>query len=366
MPDTKATSPKKTAKKGLGRGLGSLLGAMPPEKPAEQKLASEPNAPAKQAPPSQLAKASTKAASKIEFQEATNKSLQAGIIEKDTQPAKTEAAKTVANIPETQRIWQIPIEKLKAQAQQPRKDFATDALKELSASIKEQGILQPIVARKNADKQFEIIAGERRWRAAQMAGLNRVPVILKATDEQTAKELALIENIQREDLNPIEEAEAFESLIKQYKLTQQELADRLGKDRVSIANTLRLLKLHPDLRAYVKTGEISQGQAKVLLSIDESALQKKVGMETVRKKLTVRATEKLVAKVKQSRAIESIESESEEIQVSKRLAKALAGELQKKLKTRVAIDYNEGKGRIKINFHSDVELNEIVDKLRQS
>jgi ParB family chromosome partitioning protein len=127
-----------------------------------------------------------------------------------------------------------------------------------------------------------------------------------------------------------------------------------------------LLKLHPDLRAYVNTGEISLGQAIVWLSIDVSALQKKVGMETVRKKLTVRATEKLVAKVKQSRAIESIESESEEIQVSKRLAKALAGELQKKLKTRVAIDYNEGKGRIKINFHSDVELNEIVDKLRQS
>ncbi|MEO0337394.1 MAG: ParB/RepB/Spo0J family partition protein, partial [Pseudomonadota bacterium] len=178
------------------------------------------------------------------------------------------------------------------------------------------------------------------------------------------RELALIENIQRADLNPIEEAEAFEALIKKYKLTQQELADRLGKDRVSIANTLRLLKLHPDLRGYVKSGEISQGQAKVLLSIDESALQKKIGMETVRKKLTVRATEKLVAKAKQTGVVDDVEAQSEEIQVSKRLAKALAIELQKKLKTRVAIDYNEGKGRLKINFHSDVELNQIVDKLR--
>ena len=365
MPETKTPASKKTAKKGLGRGLGSLLGGPPPAeqqetaqvsaptpaapKPAQEKQVEATAPPQKQAP--QPAAKQTEVIKKVSFKEQTDKSLQEGIV--DSQ--KTEGQKASPSIPETQRIWQIPIEKLKPQADQPRKEFEQEALKELSASIKEQGILQPIVARKNESKQFEIIAGERRWRAAQQAGLERVPVILKATDDQTARELALIENIQREDLNPVEEAEAFEALIKKYKLTQQELADRLGKDRVSIANTLRLLKLHPDLRAYLKSGELSQGTAKVLLSIDESALQKKIGMESVRKKLTVRATEKLVAKAKQMGDAADLEAESEELQVSKRLAKALAQELQKTLKTRVAIDYNDGKGRIKINFHSDVE-----------
>lgn len=359
MPETKPASAKKTQKKGLGRGLGSLLGGPSPEA-QESKKSSTVAASKTTDQPTQ-----TQAIEKIEFKENKNKALQSGIVEAQKQP-KTEAQTASGNIPETQRIWQIPVEKLKPKQDQPRKDFATGPLKELSSSIKEKGILQPIVARKTAAKEFEILAGERRWRAAQLAGLERVPVIFKVTDEQSARELALIENIQREDLNPIEEAEAFEALIKKYKLTQQELADRLGKDRASIANTLRLLKLHPDLRAYVKSGDISQGQAKVLLSVDESSLQKRIGMETVKKQLTVRATEKLVARAKASTNVDQLEEKSEDLLISKRLVKALAQELQKTLKTRVAIDYNQGKGRLKINFHSDVELNQIVDRLRQS
>ena len=362
MSEIKMHTSKKNLKKGLGRGLGSLLGTSS-ETETESATKVEPLPPTLVKEPAEVMTQATDLRQKVSFKESTVKPLQEGLIETKVE-GKTTIQKPQSNIPETQRIWQIPVEKLTAQKDQPRKDFDPEPLKELAASIKEQGILQPIIARKNSANEFEIIAGERRWRAAQLAGIERVPVILKITDDQTARELALIENIQRQDLNPIEEAEAFETLIKKYKLTQQELADRLGKDRVSIANTLRLLKLHPDLRLYVKTGELSQGQAKVLLGVEESHLQKKLGLEVIRKKMTVRATEQLVSKTKHQSSGESDPSALEDLGVSTRLVKALAQELQKQLKTRVVIDYTNGKGRIKINFHSDVELNQIVDKLR--
>ena len=343
---------KKAAKKqALGRGLGSLLGASMDEEPTESK----------QTPVKPTTSEVTK---KVKFRADTETALKEEIVETKKQDKK----EAVANIPDTARIWQVPIEKLKGNPNQPRKDFDAQPLKELAESIKKQGILQPIVARKLENGNYEIIAGERRWRASQQAGLHEVPVVLKESTDQKALELALIENIQRENLNPMEEAEAYEWFLQTYSLTQQALAEKIGKDRVSIANSLRLLKLHPDLRTYLRAGELSQGQAKVLLGLDDQGLQKKIGFQVLKKKLTVRDTEKLVSKAKKG-GLESKEGSSDKIDdldISTKLVEGLSQELQKILGTRVAIDYKSGKGRVKINFYSDAELDNLVDKLRDA
>lgn len=341
-------NPKKQA---LGRGLGSLLGASLEEEPNQSIKKVEKSI------PSEVTK-------KIEFQAEKETVLKENIIE----PEKSTEKEAVPNIPDTARIWQVSIEKLKGNPDQPRKDFDSQALKELSESIKKQGILQPIVARKRDDGTYQIIAGERRWRASQQAGLHEVPVVLKESTDQKALELALIENIQRENLNPMEEAEAFDWFLQTYSLTQQALAEKIGKDRASIANSLRLLKLHPDLRTYLRAGELSTGQAKVLLGLDDSALQKKIGFQVLKKKLTVRETERLVAKAKKGGlAVETSQQDKiDELDISTKLVDGLSQELQKILGTRVAIDYKSGKGRVKINFYSDAELDNIVDKLRDA
>lgn len=349
---------KKSVKKpALGRGLGSLLGAPLDDEPArEVSIKKEVISEASVAPP------------KVEFKAETENALKEEFIE----PKKSEeikAKEVVANIPDTARIWQVPIEKVRGNPNQPRKDFDSHALKELADSIKKQGILQPIVARKMVDGTYQIIAGERRWRASQQAGLHEVPVVLKESNDQNALELALIENIQRENLNPMEEAEAYEWFIQQYSLTQQALAEKIGKDRVSIANSIRLLKLHPDLRTYLRVGELSTGQAKVLLGLEDQKLQKQIGFEVLKKKLTVRETEKLVSKAKKGKIVSDEEEKSDKIadlDISTRLVEGLSQELQKILGTRVAIDYKSGKGKVKINFYSDAELDNFVDKIRDA
>ena len=329
MSEQKETQQKKAPKKAaLGRGLGSLLGNAPPMERSGKKEVSLP--PMK--------------ADKVQ-------ALKEGFVETPIQP----------RIPDTARVWQIPVDKIYPNMNQPRQVFDAEPLKELTASIREKGILQPIVARKMEDGGYEIIAGERRWRAAQQAGLNQVPIILKESDDQEAMEFALIENIQRADLNPVEEAEAYAHLIKKYSLTQQKLAEKVGKDRVTIANTMRLLNLAPEVRVMVSKGEISMGQAKVLLSVDDPKAQRQLARRVKNDKLSVRATEKLVLKrFKQPMANGSMD----EIDISGRLAKGLAEELQKLLSTKVAIDYSAGKGKISINFYSDDELNQVVDKIR--
>ena len=343
---TQSSEKKKKKKPALGRGLGSLLG--------EQTLGQTSELDKKH----EISRASIDV-KKVEFEAEKQNVLKQNFVENKQQP----------NIPDTARIWQVPIEKLKGNPNQPRKDFDSQALKELADSIRKQGILQPIVARKMENGNYQIIAGERRWRASQQAGLHEVPVVLKESTDQKALELALIENIQREDLNPMEEAEAYEWFIKTYNLTQQALAEKIGKDRVSIANSLRLMKLHPDLRTYLRVGELSSGQAKVLLSLEDPVKQKKVGFEVLRQKLTVRETEKLVAKAKISTfemLNENSASSIDEMDVSAKLVKGLSQELQKILGTRVAIDYKSGKGKLKINFYSDAELDNLVEKIREA
>ena len=269
-------------------------------------------------------------------------------------------------IPEESQIWMIPIDRLVANTQQPRQVFLPEALKELSSSIREKGILQPITARRLSDREFEIIAGERRWRAAQLAGLHEVPVILKKVTEQSSLEYAIIENIQREDLNPMEEAEAYDRLLSEYSLTQQEVADKLGKERSTIANSLRLLSLPPDLKVMVRNNELSAGHAKVLLGVDNSIAQVEIAKQVVSEKLSVRATEKLAAKAKRAAKAGNESAKGLDLDVSQRLIDGISSDLQKLIGTKVTIEYSQSKGKLQIHFYSDDQLSQIVEKIRES
>ncbi len=316
--------------KGLGRGLGSLLG--PTNEGAFSKT-------------SVVNQVVEEVTAKIEANQQSEPAISQGIME---------------SIPEGSRIWHIAIENVEPNPDQPRQVFNKEALAELANSIREKGIIQPLLVRKKEDGKFEIIAGERRWRAAQLAGLKEVPALIKTSEDQEVLELALIENIQRENLNPIEEAEAYDFLIKKYNLTQNDLAQKVGKERATITNVLRLLQLQPGVREMVSRGEISLGQAKVLLSLTDAQLQVDWAKKAKEESLSVRELEKRVAKAK------SGEVEKVEDSVRTRAAADLAEELQKLIGSKVAIDYNAGKGRIVIHFYSDEELNQIADTLRDS
>lgn len=192
-------------------------------------------------------------------------------------------------------VFACAIEKLAPQKGQPRQHFAKDKLEELAASIREHGLLEPIVVRRvPGQDKFEIIAGERRWRASQKAGLREVLVVVKDVSPKTAFELALIENVQREDLNPVELAEALDRLVREHAYTQETLAERLGKDRTTITNSLRLLKLPPSVRARVITGELSEGHARALLGAADPNKIEELAEKVVRGRLSVRAAEALV------------------------------------------------------------------------
>jgi ParB family transcriptional regulator, chromosome partitioning protein len=321
----------KDAKKkhGLGRGLGSLF--------SEEDLA--PAAPEATSDATTPTSAPTPVAA-------------------PTAPAQ-QAVASEPNVPAGQRIWSIAVDKIFPNKEQPRKEFDQEKIKELAASIKEQGILQPITVRKTEAGKYEIIAGERRWRSAQAAGLHEVPVIIKEADNKKVLEWALIENIQREDLNPIEEAEAYNQLILEFSYTHQALADKMGKERATITNALRILTLAKDVRELIREQKISQGHAKVLLGLENLEQQRQLAQEIVKKGFSVRATEKEVAALKKGeKTSEKIESPAD------RMAETLAVELQKTLGTRVKIEYSEGKGRVLISFYSDDELTSLVEKIK--
>ena len=261
------------------------------------------------------------------------------------------------------KMWMLSIEKLKSGKYQPRKHFDKQSLDELSLSIKEHGILQPLVVRSVSGGQFEIIAGERRWRAAQQAGLHEIPAIIKTFDNQKTLELSLIENLQREDLNPIEEAEGYQRLMTEFNLTQEKVAEKVGKERATVANALRLLRLDPDVRQMVQKGQISQGHAKVLLALPEMSQQRELAKVVTDGGLSVRKLEELVQKkVTPKKAADKLSESGDS--VTKRLISGLADEMQKLLGTRVNIDYANAKGKMSIYFYSDDELTQIIEKLR--
>ena len=302
------------AKPALGRGLGALLGGSPVAKPAAPAAVSTPVAEA---------------------------------------PAPPDAR---------ERVQRVPLERIVPCPFQPRKDFSPETLRELADSIKEQGIVQPLIVRER-NGHLELIAGERRWRAAQLVGLKEVPVILRVADDQAVLELALIENLQRENLNPIEEGQGYSQLIEQFHLTQEDAAAKVGKSRAVVANALRLLRLPPEVQGYLRDGRLSVGHAKVILGLAGEKHQKHAAERVLRDGLNVRQTEALVAHL-QARETSTLTktgppaAPARDTQVSH-----LESQLRERLGTKVHLRYHQGKGALEIAFFSDAELERILQLL---
>lgn len=245
---------------------------------------------------------------------------------------------------------------------QPRKDFNEEELQELAESIKNYGVLQPLLVQKKGTS-YELIAGERRWRAAKLAGLREVPVVLREYNKQQAMEIALIENVQRSDLNPIEEAQAYQQLVKEFHLTQEEIAVRVSKNRATITNAMRLLKLDSQIQDLLIKGMISSGHARALLSLEDGQLQKKAAQEILDRGLSVRETEKLVKKMGKD-----LSSKEEKAEKRDDALTLIFRELEERMKsimgTKVSIhNKDKNKGRIEIEYYSEAELERIVEMI---
>lgn len=310
-------------KKALGRGIGSLLGGH-----------SGP-APSREAPRAEM-------------------------------PARASSAAEVkpAAAPESgNRIWNLSVEKLMPSAYQPRQHFKKEDLEELASSIKAKGILQPIIARKSG-AGFEIIAGERRWRAAQMAGLHEVPVILKTFDDLETLEMAIIENIQRSDLSPIEEAEAYQRLATQFDMSQAQIAEKVGKERATVANAMRLLQLPKQVREYIAQGLLSAGHSKVLLSLSDDKIQVQLAKKVMNEGLSVRKLEALLKSKLAEKEGMSTQNKSMSSQMDTHLVADIEDKLKKALNTKVNIQYQAGKGQISIHFYDKEQFNQLIEKIQ--
>lgn len=259
----------------------------------------------------------------------------------------------VPEIEDFSGVKHLKISQIEPNTKQPRKRFNDDKLKELSESIKIHGVVQPIIVRKDGDI-FRIIAGERRWRAARIAGLNEIPALVKELSSKEELEIALIENIQREDLNPIEEAETFNRLLKEHSLTQEELSKSVGKSRSAIANTVRLLALSEKVKKYLINMDITSGHARALLSIDDHDKQEILANEIIKKKLNVRETEILVNKLLKNNQGTKRKKEDNplKLEVEEKLRYALG--------TKVKLFASKKKGKIVIEYYSNDELDRIM------
>ena len=276
-------------------------------------------------------------------------------------PAPSAAVSLPPPAPVGVQVRSVAIARVRPCAFQPRKDFTADALRELADSIQAQGILSPLIVRPLGDN-FELIAGERRWRAAQLVGLKEVPILVREADDRTVVELALIENLQRENLNPIEEALGYAQLIEQFQLTQETAAAKVGKSRAVVANALRLLKLAPELQAYLRHGQLSVGHAKVILGLTGAAEQKLAVERVLKDGLNVRQTEDLVARLQQSstQAPTKAASGSKPAPPRDVHTASLENKLQERFGTKVAVRYRKGKGAVEIRFFNDDDLERIL------
>ena len=263
------------------------------------------------------------------------------------------------NEPEVKSSLFLPISQVESCAAQPRKQFDPDALADLADSIRQHGIIQPLTVRKLQSGYYQIIAGERRWRAARMAGLSQVPVVVIEADDRKAMELAMIENLQREDLNPMEEAEGYRTLMEQYGLTQEETSQRVGKSRSAVANALRLLHLSDEVRALVEEGKLSGGHARALVPLT-AELQKKAAAVIIKDDLSVRQTELLVKKL----TAEKPEKPAKDAGSVDYAAEA-ARELSERLGRPCKIVTGRKKGRLELEYYGVDDLNALLDALHQ-
>lgn len=262
---------------------------------------------------------------------------------------------------ELDMVKKIPLEQIRPNPFQPRKDFNDEALKELAESIKTHGVLQPVLLRKT-DDSYELIAGERRWRAAKIAGLTDIPAIIKEIDEKSMSQMALIENLQREDLNPIEEAIAYQSLLEKFSMTQEEVATAVGKNRVTITNALRLLKLPPFVLDNVSRGTISAGHAKALLSLSDEAIQKEICLLVIEEGWNVRQTEDYVRRIVDGAGKKAEKKERKTVQEDI-FIKDLSNKIGEHLGTRVKIKPGKKVSKIEIEYYNNDDLQRIIKSI---
>ncbi|MCS6785984.1 MAG: ParB/RepB/Spo0J family partition protein [Thiobacillaceae bacterium] len=258
---------------------------------------------------------------------------------------------------EGERLLTLPVESLKPGRYQPRTRMDEAALAELAESIRAQGLMQPILARPVDGEQYEIIAGERRWRASRMAGLSEVPVLVREVDDAAALKMALIENIQREDLNPLEEAQGLQRLIEEFGMTHQAVAESVGRSRAAVTNTLRLLSLAKPVQAMLMDGKLEMGHARALLALPP-ARQTETAHEVVRRGLSVREVERLVARLLKPRPPQAVQKDRD--------VQRLEEELSQHLGTPVRISANrKGAGRVTIEFSNLDQLDGLLERLRR-
>jgi ParB family transcriptional regulator, chromosome partitioning protein len=258
-----------------------------------------------------------------------------------------------------QTLRHLPVDLIERGKYQPRTDMHQDALHELAESIKVQGVMQPIVVRPIAGDRFEIIAGERRWRATQLAGLDTIPAVIRLVGDESAVAMALIENIQRENLNPIEEATALKRLQEEFRLTQQEVADAVGKSRTTVTNLLRLMSLNPDVRVMLERGDLEMGHARALLSLENEA-QSEAAKTVSGKGLSVRQTEELVRRLSSPASDSRPASEPEDPDIRR-----LEEDLSEKIGARVQIQHSsKGSGKLTLRYNSLDELDGILAHIK--
>ena len=256
-------------------------------------------------------------------------------------------------------VESIQIERIVPNRYQPRQVFEPNKIKELAESIHEHGLLQPIVVRPIEEDMFEIIAGERRYRAAKMAGLTEIPVLIRDYDEKRSKEVAIIENIQREDLNAVEEALAYQNLINTYQLSQEELAERLSKKRTTITNSLRLLKLEEEILRYIREGKLKEGHGRALLQFPEGEKRIQLAKECIEKNLSVREIERKAQSLEKGKGKEKKKSLNRQFSsIFKDLENKMGESLQTKVKI---IPQNENRGKLEIQYYSKEDLERIFE-----
>lgn len=272
--------------------------------------------------------------------------------------------KSSEDVPKNE-VKKIDIDKIEPNPYQPREDFDEGLLEDLSNSIREHGLIQPITLRKKENDKYQLVAGERRWRAAKLAGLEEISAVIQDYSSQQMMEIALIENLQREDLNPIEEAQAYKKLIEEFDLIQAEVAESVGKSRSAISNFLRLLNLPPKVQEYVSRETLTVGHARTLLALETDNEQEEVAKEVIENGLSVRETEKLV------KNLTTEETEKEQNKKGQKVSRrdpdvvAIEDRLRKRLGTQVNIKHGKDKGQIVIEYYSDEELARVLEVLNR-
>lgn len=336
-------------RRGLGRGLGALIPAAPQEKSG---------------PPSDVSSGSPVLTTERGVAAAKVATLPAGPRTPEQRVAEPEPEIVAeAMSPAGAHFAEVPLDAITPNPRQPREVFDEDALAELVTSIREVGLLQPVVVRQLGPERYELIMGERRWRACREAGLERIPAIVRATDDEKLLLDALLENLHRAQLNPLEEAAAYDQLLKDFNCTHDQLADRIGRSRPQVSNTLRLLRLSPPVQRRVAAGVLSAGHARALLSVEDSEEQDRLAHRIVAEGLSVRAVEEIVTLLG-SRPTSAPKSKGP--RAGTRLSPALtdlASRLSDRFETRVKVDLGQKKGKIVVEFASIEDLDRILGTL---